>query len=73
MTQIPTVSGMKARRIFEKNGWVFKRQKGSHMILTKTGFRTTLSVPNHKTLKEPLLKRLIKDAEMTVEQFKEML
>ncbi|MEK6777712.1 MAG: type II toxin-antitoxin system HicA family toxin [bacterium] len=51
MTQLPSVSGMKARRIFEKNGWVFKRQKGSHMILTKTGFRATLPVPNHKSLR----------------------
>ncbi|NOY52838.1 MAG: type II toxin-antitoxin system HicA family toxin [Deltaproteobacteria bacterium] len=73
MTQLPSVSGMKVRRVFEKNGWVFKRQKGSHMILTRTGFRATLSVPNHKSLKEPLLKRLIKDSGMTVEQFKEML
>jgi len=73
VTKLPSISGMRARRVFEKNGWVFKRQKGSHMILTKTGLRTTLSVPNHKSLKEPLLKRLIKDAGMTVEQFKEML
>jgi len=73
LTQFPSISGMQARRVFEKNGWVFKRQKGSHMILTKTGFRTTLSIPNHKSLKMPLLKRLIKDSAMTLDQFKEYL
>lgn len=34
----------KFRRAFENAGWVFKRQKGSHMILAKLGMRT---VPNH--------------------------
>jgi len=53
---------MQARRVFEKNGWVFKRQRGSHMILSKMGHSATLSIPNHKNLKRPLLKRLIKDS-----------
>lgn len=39
------------------------------MILTKPGMEATLSVPDHKNLKKPLLRKLIKDAEMKVEDF----
>lgn len=64
---------MEVRKAFERAGWIFKRQKGSHMIMTKSGYRATLSIPNHRSLKEPLLKKLIKDALMTPEEFKELL
>jgi len=34
---LPVISGKKARRAFEKAGWEFMRQRGSHMILSKPG------------------------------------
>ena len=39
------------------------------MILKKPGRRVTLSIPDHRTLKIGLLRRLIRDAELTPEQF----
>jgi predicted RNA binding protein YcfA (HicA-like mRNA interferase family) len=32
---------------FRKLGWEVARQRGSHIILTKTGHVVTLSIPNH--------------------------
>ena len=69
MKRLPSISGREARKAFERAGWKFVRQKGSHMILTKPGMEATLSVPDHKNLKKPLLRKLIKDAEMKVEDF----
>jgi len=36
------------RETFERYGWEFVRQRGSHMILVKTESAATLSVPDHK-------------------------
>ncbi len=44
---LPVVSGKQARKAFEKAGWSFIRQRGSHMILTKAGVDGNLSVPDH--------------------------
>ena len=69
MPPLPVVSGRQARRAFEKAGWVFDRQRGSHMILTKPGIPTNLSVPDHRELDRGLLRGLIRDAQMTVDDF----
>ncbi len=38
-------------------------------MLVKSGYRYTLSIPQHKELGVGLLKKLIKQADLTVEQF----
>jgi predicted RNA binding protein YcfA (HicA-like mRNA interferase family) len=69
MPQLPVVSGRQARRAFEKAGWTFNRQRGSHMILVKPGVAINLSIPDHRELDRGLLRGLIRDAGLTVEQF----
>jgi predicted RNA binding protein YcfA (HicA-like mRNA interferase family) len=73
MSFIPIISGRKARKAFERQGWIFQRQTGSHIILSKEGIRSILSIPDHKTLKTPLLRKLIKDAGLTIEEFKQLI
>lgn len=73
MPQLPVVSGRRSRRAFEKAGWQFDRQRGSHMILTKPGTPHNLSIPDHRELDRGLLRGLIRDAGLTVEQFIELL
>jgi predicted RNA binding protein YcfA (HicA-like mRNA interferase family) len=69
MPQLPVVSGRQARRAFERAGWTFERQRGSHMILVKAGSAVNLSVPDHKELDRGLLRGLVRDAGMSVEDF----
>lgn len=73
MPQLPVVSGRDARRAFENAGWIFNRQRGSHMILIKPNVSVNLSVPDHRELDRGLLRGLIRDAGMTVEQFIQIL
>ena len=73
MPPLPAISGRQARRAFEKVGWVFTRQRGSHMVLTKSGISANLSVPDHRELDRGLLRGLIRDAGLTVEQFAALL
>jgi predicted RNA binding protein YcfA (HicA-like mRNA interferase family) len=71
--QLPVVSGRDALRAFERDGWRFDRQKGSHMILVKTGHRANLSIPDHRELDRGLLRGLIRDAGLSVDQFIQLL
>lgn len=73
MPQLPVISGRDVRRAFEQDGWRFERQRGSHMILTKVGARVNLSIPDHRELDRGLLRALIRDAGLTVEQFMKLL
>ena len=73
MPQLPILSGRMARRAFERDGWAFSRQRGSHMILTKPAAVVHLSIPDHRQLDRGLLRGLIRDAGLTVEQFVRLL
>jgi predicted RNA binding protein YcfA (HicA-like mRNA interferase family) len=70
---LPVVSGLEARRVFERLGWVFKRQKGSHMVLVRQGSIASLSIPDHRELRPGTLRSLIASAGLSVEQFVEAL
>jgi len=73
MPKLPRVSGWKAVRAFQRAGWEVARQRGSHVVLTKTGSIYTLSVPLHPVLGPGLLRDLIRKAGLTVEEFTELL
>ncbi len=63
------VSGSEAVLKFQRAGWSVARQKGSHVMLTKPGYQWTLSVPQHEELGPGILKKLVKQAGLTVEEF----
>lgn len=69
MPELPLLSGRQVVKIFRKLGWQVARQRGSHVILTKSGHIATLSVPNHKEVAKGTLRALIRDAGLTVQDF----
>lgn len=62
-------SGSEAVKKFQKAGWSISRQKGSHVMMTKPGYQWTLSIPQHKELGPGLLRKLISQAGLTIEEF----
>ncbi len=71
MVRIPRISGSEAAKVFERAGWTFDRQTGSHMIYSKPREEQHLSIPTHKELKRGTLRKLISIAGMTVGEFVE--
>lgn len=69
MPKLPIKSGRKAPMAFERAGWVFARQRGSHMIMNKPGNVGLLSIPDHKELDTGTLRGLSRDSGLTVEEF----
>lgn len=52
------MSGSEMLKLFERNGWVKLRQKGSHVIVGKGNMRET--IPLHSELKKGTEKSLLK-------------
>ena len=73
MPPLPVLSGREARRAFERAGWVFDRQEGSHMVLAKPGIKENLSIPNHRELPKGTLRKLISKSGLTRTEFIELL
>jgi predicted RNA binding protein YcfA (HicA-like mRNA interferase family) len=74
MPKLPSVSGKEAIKAFEKAGWQCIRIGSSrHIIMKKPGMMTTLSIPDHKILDRGLLRSLIRDAFLSIEQFNSFL
>ena len=74
MSKLPVVSGRESVCAFEKLGYVFDHQTGSHMILRREAPpHRRLSVPDHKELAKGTLRKLVREAGMTVEEFSSLL
>ena len=71
MSKLPAITGAQAVSAFEKAGFCVHRIRGLHHILKKVGLRYCLSIPVHRgrTLKPALLRRQIRLAVLTEEQF----
>src|SRR5688500_8893127 len=69
MPALPTLSGREVVRAFEKFGWAVVRQSSSHIIMTKDGEIASVSILDHREVAKGTLRRLIRAANLTVDQF----
>lgn len=74
MTKLPIVSFKKMEKTLLNLGFESTRQKGSHVFFRHPDGRTT-TLPNHpgRDLSRPLIREILRDIELTPEQFKEIL
>jgi len=68
MPGLPVISGRDAAKAFQKIGFRFHHQKGSHMIYYRSDGRH-LSIPDHKELDRGTLRALVRNAGITVDEY----
>jgi predicted RNA binding protein YcfA (HicA-like mRNA interferase family) len=71
--ELSNISGKEAVKAFQKTGWSIRGQVGSYVMMTKAGVRANLSVPQHKELSVGTLRKLIRFAGLSVEEFLDLL
>lgn len=69
MSKVPVVSGRKCIKTLEKAGFYFKRQEGSHVTLRRDDPFSQLVVPLHKELDRGTLRAIIRQADLSVDEF----
>lgn len=72
MVKLPLISGKKAIKTFSKIGYHVVRKRGSHIRLHHSN-RKPLSIPDHKILGRGLLRKLLRDSELSVNEFIKLL
>ena len=75
MAKLPSLNARKVVRALKRAGFIEDRQKGSHLILIhpETKARTVVPIHSGRSIKEPLLRAIVRDANLSVEEFIELL
>ena len=73
MSQLPVISGKECIKALEKIGFEIIRQRGGHIILAREDPKTTVIVPNHKELDRGTLRAIIRQVDLTVDEFIQLL
>jgi len=71
VAKLPSANWRKVVKALQSHGWNVARQSSSQIILTKDGEIASLSVPAHATVAKGTLRKLIRSAGMTIEEFVE--
>jgi predicted RNA binding protein YcfA (HicA-like mRNA interferase family) len=69
MTKLPQISGRDCVKALEKNGFYFKRQEGSHIILRRDDPFAQVVIPDHKALDRGTLRGILRLSGISVEEF----
>lgn len=74
MTRLPTLNGREIVRALERAGFQLVRQKGSHVRMRHPDGRV-VTVPVHlaQDVGRGLLRKILRDAELTRDQFLDLL
>lgn len=73
MSKLPVISGAECVKALEHIGFVFNRQRGSHIVLVREDPRTMVTVPDHKELDRGTLRAIIRQVGLSVDEFIELL
>jgi predicted RNA binding protein YcfA (HicA-like mRNA interferase family) len=74
MPKLPILSGKNMARVLAQNGFVVCRQSSSHILLEHPdGKITTIPVHGNKDLPKGTIRGILRDIEMTPEQFRNLL
>ena len=72
--KLPRITATDAIKILERAGFLFSRQSGSHKIYkNREGKRATVPYHSGKILHPKVLASILRDVDLTVEKFKELL
>lgn len=72
--KLPVTSGNGAIKVFQKIGYQVVRQRGSHIRMRHTNpSHKPLTIPAHKELKPGILRKLLRDSGLSVEEFVKLL
>jgi predicted RNA binding protein YcfA (HicA-like mRNA interferase family) len=73
VSKLPGISGKDCIKVLQKVGFYQKRRESSHIILRRDDPFAQVVVPDHQELAKGTLRAIIRDADLSVEEFIELL
>jgi predicted RNA binding protein YcfA (HicA-like mRNA interferase family) len=69
VSKLPSISGKDCAKALENVGFYEKRRESSHIILRRDQPFAQVVVPDHQELAKGTLRAIIRDADLSVEEF----
>lgn len=69
MSKLPIISGRECVKALQKCGFYIRRQEGSHIILRRDNPFSQTVVPDHKQLDRGTLKAILRQTDLSLEDF----
>ena len=73
MSRLPQVSGPDVVRALQKVGFSVRRQHGSHIILRRDAPFAQTVVPNHQQIDRGTLRAILRQTDLSVDEFTRLL
>ncbi len=73
MSKLPGISGRECVKALSKIDFYLKRQEGSHIILRRDNPFSQVVVPDHKELDRGTLRAIIRQADLSIDEFIKLL
>ena len=73
MSRLPQVSGSDVVRVLQKVGFSIRRQHGSHMIMRRNAPFAQTVVPNHRQIDRGTLRAILRQTDLSVDEFNKLL
>ena len=73
MSKLPRISGREAIAALQRAGFEVIRQSGSHVVLKRSDPFSQLVVPDHRELDTGTLRAIIRQADLSVDEFMKLL
>jgi predicted RNA binding protein YcfA (HicA-like mRNA interferase family) len=74
VSKLPVVSGKQLCKLLEQLGYFIDHQTGSHIIMRKEKPpHRRLTVPNHKEIAKGTLRSILRQAGLTVDEFRDLM
>ncbi len=70
---LPRISGRECAKALQKKGYLFIRQTGSHIIVRRTDPFSQITVPDHKELDRGTLRSIIRQSNLSIDEFNTLL
>ena len=69
MSKLPSISGKNCVKALQKVGFYLKRRESSHVILGRDNPFAQVVVPDHQELAKGTLRAILRDVDLSVEEF----
>lgn len=73
MSRISPISYKKLTKIFELEGFIYRGQKGDHLIYTKKGLSRPVIIPRYDEIPVFVIKNNLRTAKISRERYLELL
>ncbi|TBR58382.1 hypothetical protein B4U84_20900 [Westiellopsis prolifica IICB1] len=73
MSKLPSILGKECIKVLEKIGFYQKRRESSHIIMRRDKPFAQIVVPDHQELAKGTLRAIIRDVDLSVEEFLSLL